>query len=145
MDADAGPGGMHGLGGGSEGGPPGNGLHRGVASGVGAAPSSLDKPRGSDCDTNQGGADSLPRASRVRESASGGVIRPSEIDRKARILKASKYAARILKAHKPKIIYHTIWYDPDRLSSRYSSDEIRKMIAEGRIVEVIGPGRVTRP
>ena len=166
MDVAAGPGGMHGPGGGSEGGPPGDGLHRGVASGVGVAPPGLDKPCGSDCGTNQGGADSLPRASRVRESTSGGVIRPSEIDRKARIRKARKYAARkyaarkyaarkyaarkyaarIRKAHKPKILYHTIRYDPDRLSLKYSRDEIKKMIAEGKVVEVIGRlRRVTPP
>lgn len=151
MDVAAGPGGMHGPRGGSEGGPPGDGLHRGVASGVGVAPPGLDKPCGSDCGTNQGGADSLPRASRVRESTSGGVIRPSEIDRKARIRKtrkyaARKYAARIRKAHKPKILYHTIRYDPDRLSLKYSRDEIKKMIAEGKVVEVIGRlRRVTPP
>lgn len=156
MDVAAGPGGMHGPGGGSEGGPPGDGLHRGVASGVGVAPPGLDKPCGSDCGTNQGGADSLPRASRVRESTSGGVIRPSEIDRKARIRKARKYAARkyaarkyaarIREARKPKIIYYTIRYDPDRLSLKYSRDEIKKMIAEGKVVEVIGRlRRVTPP
>ena len=146
MGADTGLGGARGAGRGSEGGPPSDagpsddGLRGGAASGVGGAPQGLGGPSRSDYGTNQGGAGRLPHAGRVAEPARRGKINPGKSARKARMLKALKYAA-----HKPRIIYKTICYDPDRLSSRYSQDEIRKMIAEGKVVEVIGRWRkVTR-
>ena len=157
MGADAGPGGMRGAGCGLDGGRPssgarvqGGGLRRDDTDGVDGAPQGAGERSGPDCGASSGSDERLPRAGLSRKAARGDQARPGKINRKASLLTARpgkiNRKASLLTARKSGPIHIMIRHDPDRLDSRYSQDEIRKMIAEGKVVEVIGRWRrVTRP
>lgn len=105
----------------------GEGLRRGAVSAADGASRSLGEPGRPAYEANGGVASRPPHPARTRED-------------KVRMREAMREALKF------EPIYRTIWLDPCNLESRYSQDEIREMIAEGKVIELIGRIReVERP
>ena len=109
---------------------------RDVASGADGALRSLGEPGRPDYGASGGAAGGPSHAARAREDEA----RMREALREARV----REAKREIRELRP--IYRTLYLDPCNLESRYTQDEIRELIAEGKVIELIGRWReVKRP